>query len=251
VRPGRGGQRARCPLRAVLLDVLGTLLELEPPGPALVTWMWRNHGLRLDGRVAERAFAREMSYYRAHHCEGRDAGALARLRRACAAELRAGLRGSAAQPLGLEEVQTAMLASIRFRPYPDAPDTLSALRARGLRLIAVSNWDASLHEVLERVSLRSALDGAVSSAQVGASKPAPGIFEAALALAGAAPREAVHVGDSLQHDVRGARAAGVAAVLLRRGAHAPAGTPSDTSDSVPVIASLAELPALLAAGLSW
>ena len=42
------------------------------------------------------------------------------------------------------------------------------------------------------------------------------MFEQALRLAGAAAGEAVHVGDSVEEDVDGARAAGIDAVLVRR-----------------------------------
>ena len=43
----------------------------------------------------------------------------------------------------------------------------------GLRLVVVSNWDVSLHEVLARTGLTPLLDGAVTSAEVGAAKPDP------------------------------------------------------------------------------
>ncbi|MEA2422373.1 MAG: hypothetical protein QOF55_1472, partial [Thermoleophilaceae bacterium] len=77
--------------------------------------------------------------------------------------------------------------------------------------------------------------GVVSSASVGANKPAPAVFEAALALAGCGPEDAVHVGDSVESDVVGAQAAGVRALLIDRD--------SDGGD----IRSLAELPRVLSA----
>ena len=54
--------------------------------------------------------------------------------------------------------------------------------------MAASNWDVSLHEQLERTGLTPLLDGALSSAEVGAPKPDPEIFTRALALAGARRR---------------------------------------------------------------
>jgi putative hydrolase of the HAD superfamily len=117
-----------------------------------------------------------------------------------------------------------MLAAIRFRPYPEVPGVLAALGERGVARVVVSNWDVSLHDVLARTRLRPLLDGVVTSAEFGAAKPAPAIFAHALGLAGAEPAEAVHVGDDLEADVGGARAAGIAAVLVARdGAEAPAG----------------------------
>ena len=100
--------------------------------------------------------------------------------------------------------------------------------------MVVSNWDVSLHEVLERVGLAEALDGVVTSAEVGARKPDVGIFERALAVAGVRAAEAIHVGDNPDEDVAGARAAGIEPVLIRRD-----GGPGP--DGVRTISSLTEL----------
>jgi phosphoserine phosphatase len=47
-------------------------------------------------------------------------------------------------------------------------------------------------------------------------KPAPAIFRAALDAAGCQPEEAVHIGDSLTHDIAGARGVGIYSVWLNR-----------------------------------
>lgn len=224
-------------MRAVLLDGLGTLLTLAPPWPSLVRQLRVEHGLQLAEADAERAFAAEIAYYRAHHQEGRDAVTLDELRRRCAEVLRDSLPAAVAGQLSLAQLTTAMLGSLRFSAYPDAPLALAALRGRGLTLVVVSNWDVSLSAVLADVGLAEALDGVLTSAALGAPKPAVAIFAAALTLAGVTPAQAVHIGDSVAHDVCGARAAGVAPVLLRRaGEDRPAAPPE-----VPVISSLAEL----------
>jgi putative hydrolase of the HAD superfamily len=68
------------------------------------------------------------------------------------------------------------------------------------------------------------LDGVVTSAEAGARKPSAAIFERALGLAGVGGGDAIHIGDSLEEDVAGARAAGIEPVLLRRdGATGPTG----------------------------
>lgn len=233
--------------RAVLLDGLGTLLELAPPWPALVERLRCEYGLHVEPAAAARAFRAEIAYYRAHHHEGRDARSLGELRARCAEVLRAGLPEAVGARLGSERLTAAMLDALRFSPYPDAAPALAALRGRGLRLVVVSNWDVSLSEVLRATGLAELLDGVVTSAAVGAPKPAPAIFAAALARAGVAAGQAVHVGDSLEHDVRGARAAGIAAVLVRRGGGAATGAApggagrGEAPADVVVIASLAEL----------
>jgi putative hydrolase of the HAD superfamily len=226
-------------VRAVLLDGLGTLVALAPPWEALAAGLWRDYRIELSAGEAEWAFAAEIDYYRAHHLEGRDIGALADLRGRCAEVLHAALPPRAAQALSPRQLTAAMLGALRFSVYPDALATLPLLRARGIGLVVVSNWDISLAPTLRALGLGGMLDAIVTSAQVGTAKPAPEVFHAALRLIGVSPREAVHVGDDPQLDVVGANAAGVIPVLLRRQprAQAPAG--------VATISSLAELPELV------
>lgn len=224
-------------LRAVLLDALGTLLELEPPAPALRAELAARFGLRIDAAGTERAMAAEMAYYRANHQEGRDRESLDRLRRRCAEVLRTEL-GEEAARLDAVELQEALLASLRFRAYPEVPAALERLRAEGCRLVVVSNWDCSLPDVLAGAGLADHVDGVITSAQVGAAKPSPAIFARALAVAGAQAAAAMHVGDSLREDVEGARASGIAAVLVVRGGAGPGVAPPA---DVRVIRSLAEL----------
>jgi putative hydrolase of the HAD superfamily len=207
--------------RAILLDALGTLLRLEPPAPFLRAEL-RARGVEISADQAERAIAAEIAYYRAHFQEGRDRASLADLRGRCATAMQ-----SALPPVDLDALTEALLASLHFTAFPDVEPALAALRARGVRLAVVSNWDVSLHDVLERVGIAPLLDGAVSSAEIGVAKPDPVIFRRGLELAGGAePGAAWHVGDTPGDDVDGARAAGIEPVLVVRGrpaAAAPAG----------------------------
>ena len=221
--------------RAVLLDALGTLVELRPPAPALRRSLIELTGVDVGREAAERAFAAEMAHYLDHHLEGGDREGLERLRDECAGVMGDAL-GNPAIPN--EFVRRAMLASLEFVPFPDAAPALRELRARGVRLVVVSNWDCSLSHWLRGAGLLGLLDGAVSSAEVGRAKPDPEPFAAALELAGAQPGDAMHVGDSPLADVEGAAAAGVRAILLDR---ARTGARGD----VPVVASLAEVPSLI------
>jgi putative hydrolase of the HAD superfamily len=189
--------------KAVFLDALGTIVELEPPWPHLAAAL----GVEPDERLVA-AVRKEMDYYGAHAHEGTDPAALADLRARCAALLSRELD----REVGVEQ----MMSSIRFRAYPDAAPALAALRERGLALVCVSNWDISLPEVLERCGLGGAVDGVVTSAGVGARKPDPAIFAPALELAGCTAAEALHVGDRPDEDVAGARAAGIRALLIDR-----------------------------------
>lgn len=190
--------------KAVFLDALGTLVELEPP------WVLLRE--RVPEEVSDErlvaAVRAEMHYYREHAHEGRDAASLAALRGRCAEVL--------SRELGVEVSAQELVDAVRMRAYPDADPALRSLRSRGLKLIVVSNWDCSLGEVLERCGLGQLLDGALSSAEAGSRKPDPGIFAEALRLAGCEPDEALHVGDTPDEDGDGARSAGVPALLIDR-----------------------------------
>jgi putative hydrolase of the HAD superfamily len=236
--------------RAVLLDALGTLIAFEDPAPALVRELRERHGLEVAEAQARAAVRAEMTYYRAHHDEAPDAAALAALRLRCADVLRESLPPAACE-LSSEEALAVLLASLHFAAYPEVPGVLERLRARGLALVVVSNWDVSLHDVLAMTGIASLVDGVVTSAETGISKPRPEIFARGLELAGAAPAEAIHVGDSPAHDVAGAIAAGIEPVLVARADAARPPVPDPVPGpaapdlaGVATIRTLAELPAL-------
>jgi len=190
--------------KVVFLDALGTLVELEPP------WVHLREAVGDD--VPEEqlvaAVKAEMAYYKEHAQEGRDEESLAELRRRCAELISNGI--------GVEVSVEQLVAAVRMRAYSDAEPALTDLRERGLGRVVVSNWDCSLGTVLERCGLAGLIDGAVSSAEAGARKPDPAIFDSALALAGCAAGEALHVGDTAEEDVEAARAAGIRVLLLDR-----------------------------------
>src|SRR5262249_15420417 len=98
--------------------------------------------------------------------------------------------------------------------YPDVLATLDALALRGFTLAVVSNWDSHLPRLLEGLGLKDRFATLAVSAIEETGKPGSAIFHRACARAGVAPPEALHVGDSLAEDYEGARAAGLAAVLL-------------------------------------
>ena len=221
---------------AILLDALGTLVALEPPAPTLRAELSARFAFEVSEEEAARAIAAEITFYRAHLDEGRDEPGLRELRRRSAEVLRSALPGDAADRLALDPLVDALVASLHFTPFPDVRPALEAARGRGQRLVVVSNWDVSLVGVLRALELEPLLDGIVTSAGAGARKPAPAIFEQALELAGVPAGDAIHVGDTLEEDVAGARAAGIEPVLIRRGA-APA------VPGVRTISSLAELAA--------
>lgn len=225
------------PVRAVLLDALGTLLELRDPAPALRRELAERFGLEVSLEQARGGLVKEIAFYRANHRDGRTHASLAALRRRSAHVLASALPGAGAIPE--REMTGALLASLRFRAFPDVAPALARLRRMGMRAVVVSNWDVSLHDVLSEAGISPLLAGAITSAELGVVKPGRAIFDHALTIAGVPAANAVHVGDSELEDIAGARASGIRPILIARdGAVARRG--------VVTIASLRELPGLLA-----
>jgi putative hydrolase of the HAD superfamily len=210
------------PVRGALLDALGTLVELEPPAPHLARELQERHGLTLSGADARDAFAAEVAYYRVRHDEGRDGPSLEDLRRRCAAALHGALPPAVREKISVAALLPVMMASLRFRPYPEVPAAIAHLREANLRLAVVSNWDISLADVLRQAGLERGFELILTSAALGASKPDPTIFSTAAAALGLEARQVVHIGDSAELDVVGARAAGIEPILIvRDGSEAP------------------------------
>jgi putative hydrolase of the HAD superfamily len=105
-----------------------------------------------------------------------------------------------------------------WRIYDDVLPTLDRLAARGLRLAVISNWDERLRDVLRGLALESRFETIVVSCEVGHAKPHPAIFAEATARLELPPSRILHIGDNLEADVHGARAAGFAALQILRAA---------------------------------
>ncbi len=218
----------RSPPRALLIDAMGTLVHLDAPALRLVQALRSQLGVTVTEAQAATALRAEIAHYRAHMDEARDGERLRSLREDCARVLADALpaapRLAAADPPALTAV---LLGALRFFAFPDARGALVRARRAGFRVIVVSNWDVSLPDALEQAGLAPLLDGVLTSAAVGARKPAPEIFATAMALAGAPPAHCLHVGDSRDEDVAGALAAGATATWLRReGAPVPGDLPT-------------------------
>ncbi len=227
----------------VLLDALGTLLELAPPGPLLVREL-ALRGVTVAPDRAQAALRVEIAFYRAGHHRADGPAALAELRRDCAQVLQRELGAPAARARPAD-VEAALLAALRFVALPDAAPALAALRAGGARLVVASNWDVSLHEALAATGLASLVDAAISSAEAGAAKPDPALLHRALALVDGRAEDAWMVGDDPDTDVPAARAAGIRPVLVRREPPGDPGAPDTVPADVVRLGSLAGLPALV------
>jgi len=103
--------------------------------------------------------------------------------------------------------------------FKDAKPTLDMIAKHRVPMGIISN--VSSHEVaveiLKHVRLDRYFKHVITSAYTGIRKPDPGIFLYALRRFRAAPSQAIHVGDSEVHDVRGAKPVGIISVLIKEG----------------------------------
>ena len=123
--------------------------------------------------------------------------------------------------------------------FDDVLPAMDLLKQKGLALGLISNMNRTGDELAESLGLSPYLDVAVTSMEVGAEKPSPAIFRAALKGAGVEPQEAMHVGDQITSDIQGARGVGINPVLLDRDGQHRGYT------GCPRIETLMELPGLL------
>jgi len=97
---------------------------------------------------------------------------------------------------------------------PEIVPALAALRARGLRLVVVSNANGRLRHLFDRLDLTRWFDHLLDSHEWGVEKPDPRLFQHALEESGADADRTIHVGDLYHVDVVGARRAGLRDAVL-------------------------------------
>lgn len=160
--------------------------------------------------------------------------------------------------LGFVDVPAAVLSQALRAMYAvsqahwiredDTLPTLERLRQQGYHLGLISNAgdDADVQALVDKAQIRPYFDILITSAAQGLRKPNPRIFHTALSHWGAAPSQAVMVGDTLGADILGARNAGIYSVwITRRGSKPGNQDHLDTIQPDAVIAALGELPRLL------
>lgn len=124
--------------------------------------------------------------------------------------------------------------------FPDALDTIRALRGRGIRVGVLTNGPSELQRRKLRASgLLDEFDAVAISGELGVHKPDPRAFECALELLGTRADETAMVGDDLVNDIGGALAVGFAAVVWveRR--------PGELPEGAYLVRQVAEVPKIL------
>jgi HAD superfamily hydrolase (TIGR01509 family) len=130
----------------------------------------------------------------------------------------AGVTLTDATAAALEELQVYHQTHNLWETVPaEVLPALAALRAKGFRLVVLSNANGTLHRAFDRLGLTRAFDVIFDSHNEGVEKPDPRFFRIALERSGADAATTMHVGDLYHVDVAGARAAGLTPALLDAG----------------------------------
>ena len=186
-------------LDAVTLDAHGTLVVLADPVPALKSEL-AERGVERTREAVLAGFQAEVAYYAPRASEGHDEESLVRLQREC---VRVFLEAVGAD-LDPDEFAPAYVGALHFDVLPGVFEALERLRALGLELAVVANWDLSLYRLLDEVGLARYFKVVVHAAR----KPAPDGLLRALGELGVDPGRALHIGDD-DADRDAAKAAGM------------------------------------------
>jgi putative hydrolase of the HAD superfamily len=199
-------------LRAVLFDVDFTIAKPGPDlGPEGYRRLGRRFGLDLDPQRYAEARAHAVTTLERHPELDHDEEVWVLFTE----QIIRGMGGNTDRAYECAvEMTRAWEHAHNFQIFEDVLPVLAQLRAQGLKLGLVSNTGRNLEEFVAHHGLD--VDAAVSSGAHGKTKPHPTIFQAALERLAVAPADAVMVGDSVEDDVEGAKAAGMRGLLLDR-----------------------------------
>jgi putative hydrolase of the HAD superfamily len=211
-------------VKAVFFDWFNTLARYEPPRENLESQALHESGIDISPSkiipgllLADRYYYEEnaISPMRARSPE-EQAKVYVHYQQMILTE--AGVKVSPEAKLLLQTMNRMRLLAqgMRFVLFPDVLTTLKAIKERRLIMGLLTNLDRDITPICRELGLEPYLNFVVTSADVGADKPAPPIFLAALERARVEAKEAVHVGDQYKSDVVGARGVGINAILLDR-----------------------------------
>ncbi len=201
-------------IQAIFFDIGDTLVFDDPPLPERLASAAKSAGLMLDPARLPKAFRAAEAFAVKRYVDGILWDAPGALR-----ETLNVLLGAIEQPPLTETQWTALASAFASAPFmrcvpPEAKTLLDALTKRGFVLGAISDWEDTLPDVLTELGLLPCFHALSISAVVGVTKPSPLLFEDALAQVNLPPASCLHVGDWYELDVRGARAAGMNALLF-------------------------------------
>ena len=231
------------PVEVIFFDAAGTLFHVRGSVGEIYSTIARKYGVASQPAEVQEAF---VEAFRAKSTEGISPHASAGreqeercwwmdvVRRAFSGRI-----PESVLPAYFEEVFDVFRGPGGWELYSDTRATLHRLQSNGYRLGVLSNFDSRLIDVLANLGIGEFFESVVFSWCAGFAKPDTRIFHHALHVMRVPAKSALHVGDSIEEDYRGASRAGIQALLLDRGNECP------DADGILRITCLSELCGLL------
>ncbi len=203
-------RHTHAPVEAITFDVGGTLIECWPSVGHMYAEVAASHGYpQLSPDVLNRRFKEAWKNLRHFRHTSNDWATLVDA-----------TFGELVQPSPsttfFPELYDRFSDPNAWHVFEDVLPVLKALKSQGIALGIISSWDERLRPLLSRLKLDHYFEAIVVSCEAGAHKPSQAIFETACAALASRPANTLHVGDSFEIDVAGARAAGLQARWLQR-----------------------------------
>jgi len=197
-------------VRVISFDLDDTLWAIDPviqrANRVLFAWLAARYPLITQGHTPQSLHEVCLGFMRARPQQKHD---LTRLRKDFLRHL--GQAVGYTHDFADEAFEVFLVERNTVELFPEVEAVLARLAQR-YTLVALSNGNACI----ERIGLTRYFSASVNSARVGAAKPDPAMFHAALAELGESAEAMLHVGDHPEHDILGAQRAGVRAVWLNR-----------------------------------
>lgn len=197
-------------IKAVFFDAEGTLVHITPSVGHVYAAVWEKYGLKADPAQVNRVFYQIYAQRRddwaptPESCfEGWREVFFSTARRF----------GSLKDPeRAYQECYECFARKDYFRLTPGTPEILKRLKAAGLRLAVISNWDERLRRLLRALGLSAWFEEIFISCEIGLAKPDPEIYRYACGKLKVKPSQSLMIGDNLRDDVLAARRAGLLAL---------------------------------------
>ena len=207
-------------IKAIFFDFYNTLISFDPPRQQLQVTACREFGIEVNPKAIPRGYwfaddfmSRENARSPIHRRSPEEERSFWADYEAIILE-KAGMEVS--KELALRIFTRARQLDRKLILFDDVLPILNTLKNKGMVLGLVSNLNRGLDGHCQELGLTPYMDFALTSSEIGAEKPHPPIFLAALERAGVSASEAIHVGDQYHSDILGAKSVGINPLLLDR-----------------------------------
>ncbi len=209
-------------IKAVFFDWFDTLAHYEPPRQQLYSQALREFGIEVPSReltfgiqAADKYFLEESARSPVEQ-RNKQEQAEVYLQYQSVVLTKAGVKAERELLLKLMKRMQQQFQGISLVIFDDVLPTLKTLKEKRLTLGLLTNASKNIISLQSKLGLEPYLNFVITSREVGADKPEPPIFLAALERANVKASEAIHVGDHYNVDVMGAKGVGIKPILLDR-----------------------------------